>query len=315
MNTSRKSQPLVTIVTPSYNHARYVCDAIESVIAQDYPNIEYLVIDDGSSDDSVARIERVLDRCHTRFQRFEFRPRQNRGLCETLNEALQWARGDYLAVLDSDDILLPQKTSTLVDLLENEPKLAGVFSGCHVVNADGDRLNMISPPTRVYEFRDILARDKNFVSSSMLVRLDEVRRTGGYVPGLYIEDWYMWLRLTEGGATLKVIPDPLILYRQHGTNISRDAVKMFNARKQILEMYPDRKETPQALATIWLELAVELRRKSRADAFKCLATALRHSPSAALSLLFWTTSARSISPVFLLDYMSSLKKRRRASAS
>jgi alpha-1,3-rhamnosyltransferase len=253
--------------------------------------------------------------CRNRFRRFEFRPRTNRGLCETLNEATGWAQGKYFAVLDSDDILLPHKTSTLVAELEANAGLVGVFGGCHLIDESGARMGHVRPAERLYSFGDILSRQKAFASSSMLVRLDEVRRSGGYKNGLYIEDWYMWLKLTETGGTMKVLSQPLILYRQHGTNMSKRAVKMFQARKEILDMYPGRAEVPLALAGIWLELAVELARTSKGEALRCIASSLRHSLAPTKRLYFWITLLRALSPVFLLDLLSSARKRLRAARS
>ena len=120
--SSNKLPPLVTIAIPSYNHGRYVQACIESIIEQDYENIELIIIDDGSTDDSVLRIGEMVARCRARFQRFEFLPRSNKGLCATLNEALEWARGFYFAVSDSDDVLLPSKTSVLLSHIFGEPR-------------------------------------------------------------------------------------------------------------------------------------------------------------------------------------------------
>lgn len=85
-----KQQPLVSIVIPCYNHEKYVQESIQSVIEQDYDNIELIIIDDGSSDNSVTKIKEMIQVCQKRFKRFEFRHRPNKGLCATLNEALAW---------------------------------------------------------------------------------------------------------------------------------------------------------------------------------------------------------------------------------
>jgi len=124
---SASNMPLVSIAIPCYNHARYIRQCIESAIAQDYDNIELIIIDDGSSDDSVRVIEQLLPACRERFNNFEFRSRPNKGISATSNEALQWLSGKYFAALDSDDILMPEKISRLVPVLEAEPELAGVF--------------------------------------------------------------------------------------------------------------------------------------------------------------------------------------------
>ena len=109
-----EQQPLVSIVIPCYNHSQFVQETIQSIIDQDYENIELIIIDDGSKDNSVEVIQEMIPACEERFVRFEFRYRPNKGLCATLNEALEWCEGEYFSPLASDDIALPHKTSFLL---------------------------------------------------------------------------------------------------------------------------------------------------------------------------------------------------------
>ena len=91
------NQPLVSVVIPCYNHEQFVQDSIQSVIDQTYRNIELIIIDDGSKDGSVEKIQEMVDICEQRFTRFEFRSRPNKGLSSTLNEALEWCKGKYFS--------------------------------------------------------------------------------------------------------------------------------------------------------------------------------------------------------------------------
>lgn len=95
-------QPLVTVIIASYNHGRYIEESILSVLTQTYKNIELLVIDDGSSDDSVERIN-ALQAQHD----FDFRVQQNQGLTNTLNGAIARSKGSLIVPFGSDDIMLP----------------------------------------------------------------------------------------------------------------------------------------------------------------------------------------------------------------
>src|ERR1044071_1579039 len=108
----------VSVVVPSYNHARFVEATLNSIIHQTQSPDELLVIDDGSSDDSVRVIERVLTDCPFHS---ELVSRENRGLCATLNEAFQRTRGDYFAYIGSDDLWLPQFLQARVELLNESP--------------------------------------------------------------------------------------------------------------------------------------------------------------------------------------------------
>ena len=96
--------PTVTVCIPSYNHAKYVNEAIDSVIAQTYREIELVIIDDGSTDESLETIRKKQTQIADRFIRHEVRSRGNKGLPITLNEALAWSNGKYFVMLSSDDI-------------------------------------------------------------------------------------------------------------------------------------------------------------------------------------------------------------------
>ena len=112
MNNKIEKIPLISVVIPCYNHENFVQEAIQSVIDQDYKNIELLIIDDGSKDSSVEKIEELIPVCKQRFNRFEFKSRANKGISATLNEALAWANGDFFTICASDDSFHRNKIKT-----------------------------------------------------------------------------------------------------------------------------------------------------------------------------------------------------------
>ncbi|HCJ7896604.1 TPA: glycosyltransferase family 2 protein, partial [Acinetobacter baumannii] len=124
-------QPLVSIIIPCYNHANFVQDCIQSVIAQTYQNIELIIIDDGSKDETVEKIQKLVTQCTERFVKFEFRHRPNKGLSATLNEALEWCQGEYFSAIASDDMMLNDKIEIQIDFLKNsiDSTIVGVFGG------------------------------------------------------------------------------------------------------------------------------------------------------------------------------------------
>jgi alpha-1,3-rhamnosyltransferase len=262
--------PLVSIVIPSFNHESYVQECIKSVINQDYENIELIVIDDGSTDDSVEEIKRLILACDDRFVRFEFRTRENKGLSETLNEAIEWANGKYFSAIASDDILLANKTSVLVEHLKTNSTIAGVFSGCQLTNQDGVITGNVRPPVRCYSFDDIIMRKHTIVASTQLLRLESLRCVGGYPKDLYIEDWYMWLALTEKGFKLQVIEGELAQYRQHETNISKNFLKMLEGRKHVLSFFTGHEKYKVSLSKITVMAAIDMPSVQRFDALKLL---------------------------------------------
>jgi alpha-1,3-rhamnosyltransferase len=296
-------RPLVSIVIPSFNHGRYIQKCIEGVLSQDYQNIELIIIDDGSTDDSTVKIEQMASACKDRFARFEFRSRPNKGLCATLNEALEWTRGSYFTVVDSDDILLPARTSVAVSVIEDDPGLAGVSTGYKLIDAEGASLAIVRPPPTTYDFDDIIGRSRplDIISSSMLARLELVQAAGGYKTGLYIEDWYMWLKLTEAGRKLKIISEPLVCYRQHETNISKDALEMFESRKAILGLFPQYEGFRLTMSRIYLAAGIEFARKDRPKALGFLVGAIKQDSSIFLDGRFWITVLRICAPAALIE--------------
>lgn len=301
-------QPLVSMIVPSYNHARYVQACINSVIGQDYDNIELIVIDDGSTDDSARCIEELVPACTERFVRFEFRSRPNRGLSATIDEGLKWARGRYFATLGSDDALLPSKTSALVGQIDGEPRVGAIFSGCELIDAKGGVIRTLRPSLAYVGFDDLLLRKKNLVvASSQLVRVDAAMEVGGYPPNFYIEDWYMWLKLTERKYSLKIIPDVLVQYRLHDVNISKNALKMYESRKQILAHFSQYPAASRGLAVVSLMAAIDFSSSSKRDSLRYLIEALKLTPMAVFSHLFVGAAARLMAPNFVLRSLRSAK--------
>jgi alpha-1,3-rhamnosyltransferase len=311
---SNLNQPLVSMLIPSFNHGRYVQSCIDSVISQDYANIELIIIDDGSKDDSVQTIERMEQACRSRFARFEIRSRPNRGLAETINEALDWCHGIYFAVIASDDCLYANKTSTLLGHLEEDERLAGVFSGCDFINADGSVIDQLNLPLTYYEFDDVIARDHAIVAASQLLRLKPLIDVGRYPIGLYIEDWYMWLALTKKGFKLKVVPERLVQNRQHETNISKNATRMFESRIWILDQYKNHPLYGLAAAKISLMAAIDFSCSSKKMSARCLIEAAAHSWQIIFTRSFMGGLVRLIAPCFLVRQLAHIKSRARKRA-
>lgn len=283
---------LVSMVIPLYNHAKYVRAAIDSIIQQDYPHIELLVIDDGSTDDSAEVARALTAECEARFVRFELRSRPNRGLSATINEGIEWSRGTYFAVLASDDVLLPNKTSRLIAEIENEPRVAGVFSGYQLIDDSGAPVGEVRSIDALVSFEDMLYGERTFAAASQLLRLELLKEVGGYPPNLYIEDWYMWLTLTKRGYSLKTIAEPLIQYRQHPTNISKDAARMFEGRRAVLSHFQNEKGVNIAMAKVCLLAAIDSTWVSKRQSVRFVASSVRSYPGIVFTRRFAYALAR-----------------------
>lgn len=240
------SEPLVSVVIPCYNHEQFVQDSIQSVIDQTYEQIELIIIDDGSKDNSVSRIRELIEVCEKRFVRFEFRSRSNLGLSATLNEALEWCRGKYLSPIASDDILLPSKTKIQVNYLEGNKDCIGLFGSVKLIDENSTIIGKWIVKNKFYRFEDVLVHDHKLMTPTAMLRLDAVKDVGGYNSAFYIEDWYMWLKLSEQG-TLNSLKEVMSLYRKHDNNSSSDVEKMHTSRMAILELFKNHSKYRKAL--------------------------------------------------------------------
>ena len=258
--------PLVTIAIPCYNHEVFVQDSIRSVINQTYKNIELIIIDDGSTDQSVNKIKEMLIECEQRFTRFEFRDRPNKGLCNTLNEALEWAQGDYFCVIASDDQMLPEKTSLQISSFKSDT--VGVFGGVNIIN---NKNQILSSRVREYSetgFEDILLNKHDLPASSQMFKTDILRQVGGYNPNVKVEDWDLLLRMSKLNKKMVYIPQLLINYRKHDSNISSDNTFMYTEMIKILDQYVDEPKYAQALYIVKKRLLVNPMKKiSKLKAF------------------------------------------------
>jgi len=198
---------LVTIVTPVYNQAEYLAATIESVLGQDYPHIEYIVIDDGSSDDSLAVAQRYMDRGVTVLSQ------ANSGQAATLNRGWTLAKGQLLAYLSSDDCLCPTAVSSMVAALAARPDVSVAYCDFWLIDAAGRRLREV----RAEEFSaqrlcvDLVCQP----GPGAFFRRAVFDQTGGWNVALrQVPDFEFWLRAVQLGGFCRV-PQALAEYRLH----------------------------------------------------------------------------------------------------
>ncbi len=253
---NQSNQPLVSVVIACYNHERFVQDSIQSVIDQTYQNIELIIIDDGSKDGSVKKIQEMIPTCKERFFRFEFRYRPNKGLSTTLNEALEWCEGIYFSALASDDIIKPHKISYQTKILNSKSHVSGVFGSVDVILKNGEILkNKLKQ--REYNFVDIFLHEHNLPALTQLIRLQDLRDVNGFREKFIIEDWVMWLDLTQSGKSLYLDEEVMGSYRRHEGNLSGQLNKMFEGRLQIIESFQEHSLYKKAKAKVYFIQAIE----------------------------------------------------------
>lgn len=282
-NNIMKTQPLVSVIIPSYNHEKFISEAIQSIIDQDYENIELIIIDDGSSDDSVNIIESFRSTCEKRFTRFEFRHRPNKGLCRTLNEALEWVQGEYLSTVASDDVWVKEKTTLQVKYLNNNPDSVAVFGNMTLIDEYNNIIQEYKMSFKRHRFEDIFLHRFYIPTPTNMARTKDIKKTGGYNPNFIIEDWYMWLKLAESGKFLDCLPETLAYYRRHDDNLSSKAILMHKGRLEIAQEFSNHKKYKRALKNIYYIALDEIEKKN----LPLIINALINIPSLVFSLKFW----------------------------
>ncbi|MCM8512866.1 glycosyltransferase family 2 protein [Acinetobacter bereziniae] len=257
--------PLVSIVIPCYNHECFIQDCIISVLDQTYQNIELIIIDDGSHDDSIKRIQEMLQICKQRFVRFEFRYRQNKGLSATLNEALEWCQGEYYSTIASDDILIKDKIEKQINIfLKQDKDILAIMGSAYLINENNEIIGSDEVfEDIIYDFDEIFMHQHRLLAPTQLIKSQAIKDVGGYKDNMIIEDWYMWLKLTRNGKILAV-PDFFVKYRQHENNTTKQLEKMHQGRLQLISQFQHEKLYDKALFNVyWINSMEDLRFSSK----------------------------------------------------
>ena len=212
-------KPFVSMIIPTYNRAHTICEAVDSALEQTYPRAEVIVVDDGSKDDTLARLKRYGDRIRVVRQ-------ANAGPAAARNRGIAVARGDLIAFLDSDDIWLPEKTEQQVALMER----AGASVPCCLSNIlmkwnSGDRASFdiawLRPSAEEglwLNADEVLATRFVLFNQGIMIRREVLEKIGGFDESIrYLEDYELPLRLSLEGPWA-FIRKPLAVWRESMTN-------------------------------------------------------------------------------------------------
>lgn len=278
------TRPLVSIVTPAYNQAEYLVETIESVLAQDYPRLEYIVLDDGSTDGTPEILQRYADRI-----RYERHP--NMGQARTLNRGWSMSRGTVLGYLSSDDRLAPQAVSLSIKKLLESPMTVVVYCDFELIDAFGKSIRSVR--TEEYDERRLTVDLVCQPGPGALFRREVFERTGGWAENLrQVPDFEFWLRASRLGRFVRV-PESLADYRIHEGSASFSVTtteRSMEIVKVVSEFWRGEVGRParQAMATAHLIAARSHGQSGRAmAAIAQWLRAFRLRPNRALSLASW----------------------------
>lgn len=220
--------PLVSVITPTKDCARFLPETIESVLSQTHQNIEYLVLDDGSTDNTQS----VLDPYRSRV---EVVRHDNMGESRTVNKAFAWARGDYVVVVNADDPVRPELLERSLEYLEHCPELVAVYPDWWVID-DASRL-LYHNPALDWSYQKMVRIWGCIPGPGAVFRRSVLDRLQGRDTRYrYVADFEFWLRMGLLGQLAR-IPEPLATHRTHSH--SAGVALKTRVGEEILALYLD----------------------------------------------------------------------------
>ena len=267
--------PLVTVRMPAYNHELYVEKAILSVVNQSFQDFEFIVVDDGSSDQTPFIIERLAKKYD-----FVFLRQKNCGLCATLNRILSLAKGNYLTGCASDDFYGPDRLEKQVAFMEAHPEIGVCHTNAIIVNEHEQELGPMNATNFYHDnwSEEQLAIKNTIIAPTVMVRTELIRGIGGYDESLQVEDsitWYKLIRLTK----FHYLDQSLSYYRKHPANTTKNVWLMYQNQQAIYANFSQSPLHQKAKAARQFKWFCWLTRRHKREALKYLLPSLRYAGS------------------------------------
>lgn len=238
---SEKNNPLdqklkISVITASYNYARYIEEAINSVITQTYDNWELIIVDDGSTDNSVEIIKKFCQK-DNRIKFFQHKNGQNKGLKDTLLLGLENATGDWIAFLESDDVFKPDNLSKKVEVIKKNPELNFIFNSAEFSGKENlpkykikefektqEKLSKMNFPKNM--FFDFMQRNTIFTFSCVTLNAETLKSADFKSPCDVFLDWWLWVHISYKND-FYYIDQELTQWRIHPESYIKKAKKPF----------------------------------------------------------------------------------------
>lgn len=216
------NEPLVSIVTPTFNRSRYLREAIESAQAQTVRNFEHIVIDDHSTED----VESVVREFHNPEIRY-IRNETNLGMSKNYNKAFKEAKGEYIALFEDDDIWLPDYLEKQLAVLRADPTIGAVY--CQRIIVDSNNKTLFEEPRETFEnVFEACLRTPQMIPTVMVVKRSVIAAIGGFDEAMSKgTDWDFSIRVAQAAKTV-LNPQWLVRYRSHPGQLSNE----FSAERQ-----------------------------------------------------------------------------------
>lgn len=202
-NHTRIDTPLISVIALCYNHTQYCISALQSIYNQTYENLELILIDDSSSDNSVKLINDWI-KTHPSLRIKFIAHKENKGICKSLNEAYSYTKGKYIAFLACDDLMMSEKLSKQIKYLKDTPSNIGlVYSDAIIIDENGNQLydswlssRLVTKPYEGSVFKEVL-KTKFLLLQSVLVKRTVFKNIGLFDESLTYEDYDVFLRISS----------------------------------------------------------------------------------------------------------------------
>ena len=225
----QNKEALISVIIPCYNHGKYLPEAVNSVLNQEWNNFEIIIINDGSTD---PETNVVCDNYRIFHPKIKVVSTKNRGLAHARNIGIEKAKGDYIFPLDADDKVHPEIFNRTLPIIENDETIGIVYTDVQFFGTRNDIWRMPD-----YDFRKLLCF--NLMTASSIFRKKMWEKVGGYNPNMVYgyEDWDFWIALGSQGVVGKRVPEPLFFYRQHpnGSMLTNTSLHREEMYRQIIK--------------------------------------------------------------------------------
>ena len=222
--------PIVTVFMAAYNAAQFIEKSIQSILNQTFNDFELLIVDDGSTDNTLEIIRSFTDDRITIIEN-----KINRGLIYTRNLAIQYARGTYLAIQDSDDISLPNRLERQFEILNQNQNIALIGSKAYTID---DQDNLLDKKLDVLKGSKLLKAqlffENTFVHSSIMMRMSIFKEIGGYQTYPSAEDYELFIRISEK-YNVENLDEYLVYYRVHNNSFSTVKQDLLNQQIRLIK--------------------------------------------------------------------------------
>jgi len=231
--------PKVTVIIPTYNMAKYLPEAIESVLNQTYKDFEIIVLDDGSTDDSKEIVKKYIDQSRNNIR---YIYQENQGVVKARNKAIMNARGEFIAFLDADDKFYANRLEEEIKVIEKHPDIGLVHADDTEITESGECINIQRRNKKClsgYIFKNLYTRKASISIPTVLIKKECFEKVGLFdenLSKLGCEDREAWLRIARE-YRIEYINKVLAYYRRNREGMSRNRENMEKARYYVVEKF------------------------------------------------------------------------------